>query len=243
MALNLSHDLLRDDTPVQRIRPFVGDALQYGGQCRVFQAGANGFRAAIGIQEVGHHVGRTAQRRIRRDQLVQAWRNGETLLRQFDRRFEQLRPRQAAMFFVGQFKGAQYAWRPHRTTTNLRPGERHGSTIGLQEKPFRGAGRCRFSSVISAHVFAVPQHDQRATADAGRLRLDQRQYRLHCNRCIDGRTATTQHFPPGSGRQRVGGCCHVPGGVPGLQVGAITGRAFRRDGQRRDRWRVAGGQG
>ena len=137
-------------------------------------------------------------------------------------------------FLMGQFKRAQYAWRPHRATTNLRLGERHRCAVGLQEKLLGGAGRCGFSAVISAHVLAVPQHDQRTTADAGGLRLDQRQYRLHRNRGIDGRTALTQHFPPGFGRQRIGGCCHVFRGVPGLQVGAITRGDFRRDGQRRE---------
>jgi hypothetical protein len=81
--------------------------------------------------------------------------------------------------------------------------------IGLQEKLLGGAGRCRFATIVGAHAFTIPEHDQRPTADTRRLRFDQRQYCLHRNRRIDGRAAATQHFASGFGGERVGGSGHV----------------------------------
>ncbi|MNV10342.1 hypothetical protein D3C71_1008590 [compost metagenome] len=72
MALDLGGDFLGDRAFVQGIRAFMGDAFEHGGQCRVLQVGANGFRAAIGIAEVSHHFRRAWHGRICSDQLVQA---------------------------------------------------------------------------------------------------------------------------------------------------------------------------
>ncbi|MNL19096.1 hypothetical protein D3C87_1402780 [compost metagenome] len=143
---------------------------------------------------------------------------------------------------MGKLKGAQHARCAHRTTTDLCLSERHRLSVGLQEKLLGGAGRCCFTTVVGTHFFTVPQHNQRATADARRLRFDQRQHGLHRNRRIDGRAAATQHLAPGFGCQRVGGCGHVFCGMSGLQVGAITGCAFRREWQCRGRSVVAGAE-
>ncbi len=55
MTLNLGDDFLRNRAFVKRVRTFFGDAFQHGSQRRVFQAGADGFGATVGIQEVGNH--------------------------------------------------------------------------------------------------------------------------------------------------------------------------------------------
>ena len=164
------------------------------------------------------------------------------MLRQANRRLEQLGPRQVAALFVRHLQGAQYPWRAHRAPANLRIRERHRRTVGLQEQTLCRPGRCCFAAVVSLHVVPIPQHDERTAADAGRLRFHQGQYRLHGNRRINGRTALAQHFTPGFGGQRVGGGSHMALGVAGAQVGAIA-RA-----QLRGRWlfidrRVAGGKG
>ncbi|MNE78097.1 hypothetical protein D3C80_1744700 [compost metagenome] len=52
VPLDLGHDLLRNGPFVEGIRPFLGDALQHGGQGWIFQQRAGGFRAAIGIEEI-----------------------------------------------------------------------------------------------------------------------------------------------------------------------------------------------
>ena len=186
MALHLACDLIGNRALVQRIRPFLGDALEHRGQSRVFQQRAGGFWRAIGIQEVRRHVGRLRDKAVSRDQTVQAWGNGEALLRQANRRFKQLGPWQAAALLVRHLQGAQYPWSAHRAPANLRIRERHRRTVGLQEKTLRGPGRRSFAAVISLHVVPIPQHDERTAADAGRLRFHQGQYRLHGNRRING---------------------------------------------------------
>ncbi|MNP16633.1 hypothetical protein D3C76_1090380 [compost metagenome] len=144
---------------------------------------------------------------------------------------------------MGQLQGAQYAGRAHRAAANLRLGERHRLSVGLQEKLLGGAGRGGFTPVVGAHGLAIPEYDQCAATDARRLWLDQRQHRLHRNRGIDGRATPAQHRPPGFGRQRVGRRGHVFLGVLSLQVGAETGSAFRCEWQRRHRSVVARGKG
>ncbi|MND86523.1 hypothetical protein D3C80_784940 [compost metagenome] len=172
VALDLGGDFLGDRAFVQGIRAFMGDAFEHGGQCRVLQVCADGFWAAIGIAKVSHHFRGARHGRIRGDQPVQAWRNGEALFGELDGRFKQLRPGQASVFLMGQFQGAQHAGCAHRTTANLRLGEPHRLSVGLQEKLFGGAGRGGFTSVVGAHGLAIPEDDQCAAADARRLWLD-----------------------------------------------------------------------
>ncbi|MNF54260.1 hypothetical protein D3C84_356860 [compost metagenome] len=56
VALNPGHDFLGHRTLIQRVRAFCGDAREHLGQRRVFQQGADGFRAAIGIEKVRGHI-------------------------------------------------------------------------------------------------------------------------------------------------------------------------------------------
>ncbi|MNP49890.1 hypothetical protein D3C76_1441090 [compost metagenome] len=56
MALNLGHDFLGDRPFVQGIGTFMGNAFEHRGQGRILQQGASGFRAAIGVEKVGHHL-------------------------------------------------------------------------------------------------------------------------------------------------------------------------------------------
>ncbi|MNZ70303.1 hypothetical protein D3C78_886360 [compost metagenome] len=174
---------------------------------------------------------------------MQAWRDREALFSQRDGRFEQLCPRQAAVFLVGQFQRAQHPRSTDRAPANLRLREWHRFTVSLQEEFFVGAGRCGFAAVVGAHGLAIPQHDQRTATDPRGLRLYQRQHRLHGNRRVDGRATLAQHLTPGCGGQRVGGRGHVFAGVLSLQVGAIPRRHLGRGGQGADRWGVAGGEG
>ncbi len=243
VALHLGDDLFGDRAFVQRVRAFVGDAFEHGGQRRVLQARADGFDAAIGVEEVRGHVRRLADDRIGRQQRVQARRNRKALLGQFDRRFEQLGPWQATVLFMRHFQRAQHARCPDRAPADLRLRERHRFAVGLQEQLLGGAGRCGFATVIRAHLFAVPQHDHRAATDPGRLRLNQGQHRLHRNRRINRRTALTQHLAPGLGGQRIGSGGHVFAGVTGLQIGAVTGSGFRCQRQGRGGRGVARGEG
>ncbi|MNG15360.1 hypothetical protein D3C84_991820 [compost metagenome] len=56
---------------------------------------------------------------------------------------------------------------------------------------------------------AIPIHDERPTADATRLRLDQSQHSLHGYRRIDRRATFSEHFLTRGRRKGVGSGCHV----------------------------------
>ncbi len=112
---------------------------------------------------------------------MQARRNRETLLGKLDRRLEQSRPRQASVFLMGQLKRAQHARGAHRAATDLRLSESHRCAVCLQEQFLGCLGWRSFPAVIRAHIPPIPQHDECTAADAGRLRLDQRQHGLHRN--------------------------------------------------------------
>ncbi|VVN33876.1 hypothetical protein PS624_04991 [Pseudomonas fluorescens] len=147
------------------------------------------------------------------------------------------------MLVMGHHQCTQQPRCTDRATADLCLRERHRLAIGAQEQLLGGASRCGFATVVGAHLFTVPQHDHRAAADPGRLRLNQRQHRLHRNRRINRRTALTQHLATGLSSQRIGSRCHVFAGVAGLQIGAETGRGFRCHRQGRGGRGVAGGEG
>jgi hypothetical protein len=158
---------------------------------------------------------------------MQARRNREALLGEFDRRLKQRGPRQPTVLLVRHSSARNTPGVPTERPPICACGNGIGLPSACRNSFFGGAGRCGFATVVGAHLFAVPQHDHRAAADPGRLRLDQGQHRLHGNRRVDGRTALAQHLAPGLGGQRVGGCGHVLTGVASLQIGAVTGSGFR----------------
>ena len=228
MALDLARDLLGNRPLVQRVRAFLGDASEHVGQRRVFQQCAGGLGRAIGVQKVRRHVRRFKNVTVGRDQRMQARGNREALFRQADRRREQRGPGQVPGLLVRHLQRAQHPRRAHRAPADLRGGECHRLTVGLEEQARRRPGRRGFAAVIGVHLFAVPQQDERTAANPRRLRLHQGQHRLHGNRRIDGRAALAQHFAPCFGRQRVGRRRHMPLGMAGAQVGAIARTQLRR---------------
>jgi hypothetical protein len=58
-------------------------------------------------------------------------------------------------------------------------------------------------------LLAVVVHQEGAAADAGRLRLDQRQHQLGGDGGVDRGAALLQHLVAGFDRQRIGGGHHV----------------------------------
>ncbi len=174
---------------------------------------------------------------------MQARGNRKALLGQFDRWLKQLRPRQATVLSMRQLQRPQYPGRTDRAPADLRLRKGHRFTVSLQEQLLGGPGRRRFAAVIGAHLLAIPQHNHRPATDPGRLRLNQRQHRLHRNRRINRRTTLTQHLPPGFGREWIGSSGHVFIGMTGLQISAVTGSGFRCQRQRRRGRGVACGEG
>ena len=158
MALNLGHDLLGNGRLCTSASgPSLAMRLNTAARAGFFNSVPAAFGLPSAFRKYADHLRRAPHGRIRGDQPVQAWRDGKALLREFDRRFEQLRPWQATVFLMGQLQRAQHARGAHRTPANLRLGERHRLAIGLQEQFFGGAGRCGFAAVVSAHGSCRPR--------------------------------------------------------------------------------------
>ncbi|MNM86309.1 hypothetical protein D3C81_984560 [compost metagenome] len=126
------------------------------------------------------------------------------------------------MLLVRHFQGAQHPWYAYRAPADLRCPERHRGAVRLQKQRWRHCGRRGLAAVECLYPFAVPVQDERPTANAAGLRLDQGEYHLHGNCRIDGAAAGAQHRTPGFTGQRVGSRHHVPVGVNRLQAGAVT---------------------
>ena len=62
----------------------------------------------------------------------------------------------------------------------------------------------RPSSALTLPVRGVVVHQERAAADAGALRLDETEHRLHGHRRVDRLAALAQNLQPGLHRQRIG---------------------------------------
>jgi hypothetical protein len=183
------------------------DRAQHRGQCGVLQAVAHRPRLAIGAIEVGRGIGLAAQRLLRLQLRMQPRADREALFREADRRLEHLRPRQLAVALVRQLEHAHRPGYADGAPAHHRLVERHRFAIGLQEELLVGRGRRGLAAVEGVDVLAIPMQQERATADAARLRLDQREHHLHRDRRIDCRAARVQRAVTGLGGQRVG-CSH-----------------------------------
>ena len=86
-----------------------------------------------------------------------------------------------------QFEQAHHPGTPTGTAADHALLEGHQPAVGLAEETAVGRGRRGLAAIEGAHRPAVEQHQESAAADAGRLRLDQRQHHLRRDRRIDRR--------------------------------------------------------
>jgi hypothetical protein len=93
-----------------------------------------------------------------------------------------------------------------RPDTTASP-ERDRSAVGLQEHGRNRLRRSGFASVVDRQLAAgrLVMIDEGAAAEAGALRLDQRQHRLDGDCGIDSASAAVQHLEARLGGERVGG--------------------------------------
>ena len=172
--------------------------------------------------------------------LMQSRRDREALLRQLDRRLEQLRPRQAPMLPMHELQHAHRPGHADREPADDRLLELHGRAVRVQEHVGRRRGRRGLAAVIGRErlALAVEGEQEPAAADAGGLRLHQRQHHLHGDRRIDRIAALAQDVEPGLRRQRIGGNDHLVGGMNGRACRLIGRRGSREADAARDHERA-----
>ena len=148
-------------------------------------------------------------------------------LGQGDGRFEQTRPRQAAMAAVCQFHHAQHAGHTHRQTADGRRSHVHGAAFA-HEQVFGGGRWGGFAPVVGPHALAVVVEQKSPATDATRLRLDQGEHHLNGDGRVQRRPALAQDVQARLAGQGVGGAhalackvnaalCHQARGRLGLQ--------------------------
>ena len=165
VVLYLLHHGMCDRALVKRIRPATGDALQHLGQARVLQAVTDRPRLAIGLVKIGPRLGVLLQIVGTAQQLMQPMPHRKPGLGQGDGRFEQTRPRQAAMAAVCQFHHAQHAGHTHRQTADGRRSHVHGAAFA-HEQVFGGGRWGGFAPVVGPHALAVVVEQKSPATDA-----------------------------------------------------------------------------
>ena len=225
-------DVARDAARVKDLGAAGGQFAQGARQFGVLQHVADGPRLAVRRIEVRARRRVVAEIPVPGQQGVQARADGEALFRQADRGLEQRLPRQLAVLAVGQRQHAQHARRARRTAAHDAFGTRHRRAIRMLEQVLIGLRRCRLAAVERLHLLAVVIHQERAAADAGRLRLDEREDQLRRDGRVDRRAALLQHLVARLDGQRIRGRHHVlacgPAGLLAIAArglgGALQGR-------------------
>ncbi|MCY1225334.1 hypothetical protein D9M72_375250 [compost metagenome] len=172
---DLVDDGLRDRTVlVEGVRAAGGNGGEHIGQRGIPDDGVDRARRAVGIQEVGGHLGvalDVGNGRGARDRGGHAWRDREAVGGQLDGRGEQVLPRGLAMLAVSQFQHAQRAGRTDGAAAAYGVGG--GRRLVRRGLPAQvvlvGARGGHLAAVIGRDLFrrGVVIHDEGAAADAG----------------------------------------------------------------------------
>ncbi len=225
------HDSAGDVAGVERLRPLRGDGAQRFRIRRIRHAGADGFRAAIGVEEVAAGGGIQPELGVGVvDGSRQSWADVESAIGHRYGRIEQIAPgllAELAMHVVEQPHDAR-----HPDGAARRPGIGFGAAaVGLghpAQVVLGRRGRRGFSSVICAYRIAgrVVVQQEAAAADAGGLWFDEAEHGLRGHQRVGRGAAVAQHLAGGFGRQRVGGRHRVGRGADGGHVAAVAGADF-----------------
>ena len=200
-------DLRRRAARVQRGRSLVGQAAEEGGIGRIAKRSAGLEQRPVGCAEIGQHVRRAIFREIAGDHPAQTRTDGEALVGGALGRSEQRAPRQDAVRPLHRGEHRHRSGDAGRPARQHRIAERQRLSRGIEEQGGGGLRRGDFASVVDGDLAgrAVEPCHEGAAADAGALRFDQRQHRLHRDRRIGGAAAAAKHLHPRAGGKRVGG--------------------------------------
>ena len=239
MGAHARHDVLGDGPVIKGVGALFGERLQHAGHRPVLEEIADGPRRAalVVVERAGARIG--AQRDLLRQQAVEARRDREAVLRQMDRRLEQLRPGQFAETLVRLAEQARRARHADRTPAHHGGHEGHGLAADHEAVGRRGGGR-GLAAVERRHRLRrlVVNHHEGAAAQPRALRLDLRQHELNGDRRVDRRTALTQHRAPRLCGEGIGGRGHIGRGDAGLFQRAAGGGLGRLGLSRRGRLRL-----
>ena len=163
----------------------------------------------------------TSERRC--DQIIEPRRDREPPLCEADRWLPRPRPRQPPELTVRHTEHRDDPRDTDRATGAHRYREGERLTGGVQEHAGSRALRGDLAAIEGDNVAAagIVVHEKSAAAEPRGLRLDKPKHRLHRDRCIDGRSARTQHLEPGFHSPRIGSGHHA--------AGAPIARRFRLD--------------
>ena len=230
MAGDRVDDVLRDRARVERVRALGGDRAQRPRIGRIAQHRADRQHLAVRIEEV------RAQPRLRdvllgREQRVQPRRQREAVLGQRDRRREERRPLEATVPAMHVFEQAHRAGHADRPAADHRVEEIQRLAVPEEAVGLRRRGR-GLAAVVrdEALRLRVVQQQERAAADARRLRLREAQHELHRDRRVGGRAAllagSRSPRPPHAGwRRRPSSASRVTGCLS-IQPDGCSGAGF-----------------
>jgi hypothetical protein len=214
-------DRRRDRAAVQRRRPARGDGAQRPGEGGIAQEVALRQRPAVRqqVQRARLGVGGEAPG-LPGDRRGEAAGHREAALGQRDGGLHEARPGQAAMRAMRRLEHRHRPRHADRAAPHRRLVEAHRRAVRAQEQRRRGGGRRGLAPVpgVQGARLAVPEQQQRAAADAARLRLDEGEHHLHRDRRIHGVAALAQHGAPGLGGERMRGGDHVAPGEDRLRA-------------------------
>ena len=226
-------DRLRVFAKVKCVRSFRSHLFVERGERRVLEQGADRRRCAID-PEVGLDF-----RKILPDILQSVERGGGALtqfkpvLRQLDRRLEQVGPRQFAPFAVRVPRQAQIARHAHRIAARPRLNEGQRLAIGTKEAVGPCGRRSRLPTVdrFQQARVAIMMHQESPAADAAIMRFDNAERQHHGDRGVGGAATLAQYLLPGLRGARIGG---RHGGIEGNRR-AGQQRRGRGDGKKGER--------
>ncbi len=232
VAFDFRLDVARDAARVKDLGAAGGQFAQGARQFGILQHVPDGPRLAVRRIEVRARRRVVAEVPVPGQEAVQARADGEALFRQADRRLEQRLPRQLAVLAVRERQHAQHARRARRPAAHDALGTRHRRAVRMLEQMLVRLRRRRLAAVERLHLLAVVIHQERAAADARRLRLDEREHQLRRDGRVDRRAALLQHLVARLDGQRIRGRHHVlarrPAGLLAVAAGGLGGPLQRR---------------
>lgn len=262
-VVDLVDDRLADVAGVEGRCAVVGNRGEGRGQRWILQHRSCGLAAAVGVEEVGLAVGIAREiDLVEIDRCGHAWADVEAVGGDVDARLKQVFPRQAAMVLICELEHAQHARRADRTTAQTRVRFRQrlvGNVVDVAQVVRRRRRRRGLASVVGLNLFrrSVEVQHEGAAPDAGRLRLDEVERHLCCDRRIDRAAAFGEDVACHARRDRIGRHRHhgarrdgvlareagrdfrTAGGQARAAAGDRGARALQQGERRRGRWRSA----
>ena len=159
------------------------------------------MRLTARVVEVAAEIVATREPLEAVQEAVKARRNLEAVFGELYRRGEQVGPRQAAVLAMRELEHAQRARHSDGETADADVPERLRASVRAEEHVGCRCRRSRLAAFVGRDGAGTPvlgrgvDEHERPAADAGGLRLDERQHELHGDRGVDRAAARAQDLP------------------------------------------------